>query len=119
MSGTVQSIKVSKKGFLNLLFTVLADPMHCACQSERPAYLSMRGLWDTSLLDVYYTPVTTKNQLRFKGYETTEINYNPVAERWELSVVFRETEAKAYSYSSYHSFILGRSQWLVQNDGGI
>ena len=76
----------------------------------------MRGLQQSSYIDIYYEPLNVGESFIYKGWETSTISFDDTREEWVLSVGYRPRMTRAVSYSSYHSFLLGKSNWIVEND---
>ena len=80
----------------------------------------MRGLCDDSKIDKFWVPQNNKNNhdpLFYAGLISSMITYNPLSEEWNMVVPKRPVALKGTSETTLHSNLLGRSTWLVQNDG--
>ena len=105
-------------------FPFSAEFIWCACESKETTFLTMRGLCPGSFVDIYYEPVNVGRGMYgdgfiYKGWYTTTILFDDIKEEWVLSVGYRPRMTRAVSYSSYHSFLLGKSNWIVENDSMI
>ena len=93
-----------------------AAPIQCACEREGPVYLKMRGLCPDSNIDVYWTPQNRKGYHILIGIHSTVAKYDNDAIQWQLEVTGKKQSTHAISDASLHSFLLGKSNWLIIND---
>ena len=93
--------------------------IQCACESKETTFLTMRGLCPISLIDIYYEPFNIGEGFIYRGWDTTNISFKKERKEWVLNVGYRPLKTGAFSDSSYHSFLLGKSNWIVENDGMI
>ena len=84
-------------------------------------YLQLRGLCKASYIDLYWIPQNNHfkdaSPLYYVGFTSSRIVRNAHTEEWELSTFGKEKNPSGVSDSNLHGVLLGRSQWLVQNDG--
>ena len=91
-------------------------PIKCGCEKHRPVYLRMRGLCEDSNLDVYWVPGNANHEIFYIGFTTSKIDYDQSLEKWLYSGEGTAKKTTAYTESTFHSFILGRSDWIIEND---
>ena len=76
----------------------------------------MRGLCRSSNIDKYWTPQIEEGRFHWLGVVSSSIYFDLVKNRWGLKVYGRKTATMAYSESSFHSFLVGKSSWFIEND---
>ena len=91
--------------------------IQCACEKEGPVYLKLRGKCPDSVIDTYWTPQAEGGQYILHGLQTSEIRYDQKSATWHLKAVNKGVGwLSASSEASFHSFLLGKSIWLIKND---
>ena len=84
-------------------------------------YLKMRGLCKESLIDSYWIPQNNHfkdaSPLYYVGFTSSRIYRIPSTEVWDLSTFGKEKNPSGFSENNLHGILLGRSQWIVENDG--
>ena len=84
-------------------------------------YLKMRGLCKASYIDSYWIPQNNHfkdaSPLYYVGFTSSRIQRIPASEEWDLSTFGKEKNPKGFSEANLHGVLLGRSQWLIENDG--
>lgn len=93
-----------------------ANPHHCACQKDVPVYLKLRGLCEETNIDTYWMPITEEGKYYLLGTSWSIIQFNASKRGWDLEVLDREESTVGFSKLSFHSFVLGKSNWLIEND---
>ena len=80
--------------------------------------VSYRGLCPDSALDKYWTPQTEEGQYLLHGLRTSEIIFDGSSNTWRLESLIPNSKiiTTASSDASYHSFLLGKSSWIITND---
>lgn len=96
-----------------------AQKFHCMCEKEVPVYLRMRGLCPKTNIDTFWIPQNADGKLFFRGIENSRIDFvkDLSREGWEISVEQSVRGTSAFSMATLHSFLLGKSTWIVSNDG--
>ena len=94
--------------------------MSCPCQYPVQSLLTLRGLCEDSLIE--NKRVFTLKQLPgdpddmlILGHYTTQIKYNKTGNHWKLTDA--KSDVTAISQSSKVSYVLGKHNWTVSNDG--
>ena len=90
--------------------------LQCACEKEGLVYLKLRGRCPGSLIDTYWTPQNEGGQYFLHGIKTSEIKYNKESSTWQLKAIGENQISVASSDSPSHSFLLGKSNWYINND---
>ena len=78
--------------------------------------MKLRGLCPDSNIESHWVTDTDKALFIMYGTVGSEISYDMDSNGWKLRVFSRKEKTLATSLSSYHSFIMGKSQWSVVND---
>ena len=91
-------------------------PILCACEKSGSVYLKLRGRCSESVIDTYWTVQTNMGRYFLHGIETSVIEYDDDNNIWNLRSVRDNQVTSASSDSSYHSFLLGKSKWLIFDD---
>ena len=80
--------------------------------------VSLRGRCADSALDKYWTPQTDRGQYLLHGLRTSEIRFDGSSSTWKLKSLTANSKiiTSASSDASYHSFLLGKSSWIITND---
>ena len=91
--------------------------IQCACEKQGPVYLKLRGRCPDSVIDTYWSPQTQGGQFILHGIQTSEITYDAESVTWQLRAIVSEVGwVSVSSDASFHSFLLGKSNWLIMND---
>ena len=92
-------------------------PLQCACERQGPVYLRMRGLaCPQSYIDINWVPQNPTKQFIYAGFSSSLITFNRDSNMWEMNVNGKPLATSATSDATFHSFLLGKSDWLVSND---
>ena len=86
------------------------------CEKYGLVYLKLRGLCLNSNIDTYWVTDTHKGLFKMHGIIGSEISYEFELNSWMLIVYSRPKTTLATSSLSYHTFVMGKSQWSVVND---
>ena len=95
------------------------DPIQCACEKAGSVYLKLRGKCPASDLDTYWTAQTERGRYFLHGIESSVIVFDDGTRTWSLKATKNNHETSASSDSSYHSFLLGKSNWNLMDDLSI
>ena len=90
--------------------------IHCPCEKEGPVYLTMRGRCLDSAIDTYWTPQTAEGRYFLHGIKTSEARFDDLSNTWKLKAYGKKAISQASSDATYHSFLLGKSNWIITND---
>ena len=91
-------------------------PILCACEKSGSVYLKLRGRCSESVIDTYWTVQTDMGRYFLHGIKTSVIEYDDDNNIWNLRSVGENQVTSAVTDSSYHSFLLGKSNWLILDD---
>ena len=94
------------------------QPFQCACEKQGQIYLKLRGLCPESSIDVFWTLQNKEGTVHFYGIKNSEMHYDFENRRWQIDVIGKKPQTFGISEISFHSFLLGRSYWIIQNDSG-
>ena len=92
------------------------DPIMCGCQKDGPVFLKLRGLCPASNIDTFWTVQNEHGLYFLHGIQSSEIRYDSENLKWNLKVYGKKQHTNAFSEISYNSFLLGKSDWLLNND---
>ena len=96
---------------------VQTNPIQCACEKQDPIYLKLRGRCKDSVIDTYWTPQNQEGQYFLHGIKSSEIRYDKESNNWKLKAIIQGDEfSTASSEATLHSFLLGKSKWIITND---
>ena len=88
----------------------------CACEKYGNLFLKLRGLCPESNIDKFWVPDMETSLFMLRGITGAEIRFFREKNRWQLTVFGRKEDTVATTSSSYHSFVMGKSQWSIVND---
>ena len=91
-------------------------PILCACEKSGSVYLKLRGRCSESVIDTYWTVQTEMGRYFLHGIKTSVIKYDDDNKKWNLRSFGEIPVTSAASDSSYHSFLMGKSKWLISDD---
>ena len=94
----------------------------CVCEKASLIYLKMRGLCKSSSIDTYWVPHNyreNKDPYVYVGLTSSRISFNPDTEKWNLVTYGKKKNPIGSSEAILHGVLLGKSQWLIENDGLI
>ena len=94
------------------------EVVQCACEKSGQMFLKMRGLCSESTIDTFWTPQTEEGQYILQGLMNSIIEFNN--EKWNLKALGGGITEPTLAFSdiSYHSFVMGKSNWFISNDKG-
>lgn len=101
---------------------IAGAPVYCACQKSAPVYLKMRGLCPDSMIDRYWVPQNgneREDPLYYVGFTSSRMMFNPGDNNWEMTVPKYPVSLSGVSGATQDSILLGRSNWIVENDGKV
>ena len=78
--------------------------------------MNLRGLCPDSNIDSYWVTDSEKGLFKMYGIFSSEISYKPELKSWKLNAFAKKENTVATSPTSFHSFLMGKSQWSVVND---
>ena len=91
-------------------------PIKCPCEKSSPVYMKMRGLCEDSNIDKYWVPGNKNHEIFYIGFKSSRIVYDKEDEKWKFYADENLTMTTGSTESSFHSFILGKSNWMVEKD---
>ena len=96
----------------------MTELVQCACEKQGQMFLKMRGLCSESTIDTFWTPQTEEGQYILQGLMNSIIEFDN--EKWNLKALGggMNEPTLAFSDISYHSFVMGKSNWFISNDKG-
>ena len=96
----------------------MTELVQCTCEKQGQMFLKMRGLCSESTIDTFWTPQTEEGQYILKGLMNSVIEFDK--EKWNLKALGggMNEPTLAFSDISYHSFVMGKSNWFISNDKG-
>lgn len=94
----------------------LANPHNCACEKHVPIYLRLRGLCEETNIDTYWMPQSENGQYFLLGVTWSKIQFNETQRGWDLIVKDRQENTTGFAKLNFHSFVLGKSEWSIEND---
>ena len=80
----------------------------------------MRGLCQDSMIDRYWVPQNNNERedpLYYVGFTSSIMMFNNGNKNWEMTVPKYPVSLSGVSGATQHSILLGRSNWIVENDG--
>ena len=69
-----------------------------------------------SALDTFWTPQNEEGQYILLGLRTSEIRFDGSTWKLKSLTAYSKIITTASSDNSYHSFLLGKSSWIITND---
>ena len=92
-----------------------AQPISCACEHPGQMYLQLRGLCPDTNLDKFFVPRNTKQgSVHLIGLMTSIIEYDKHEIIWKMMEYSKNSSAT--TAAPYASYVLGKHEWLVEND---
>ena len=91
----------------------------CLCERDPSFHLELRGLCAKSAIDKYFRPMNNFSDsvtLQFVGLEVSTIEYDKKNKNWKLSPA--GSDVSAVTYAAYHTFLLGKHEWVIIGDQG-
>ena len=81
-------------------------------------FLKMRGKCSKSIIDTFWTPQMEEGQYFLHGLMRSMIKFDNG--KWKLRAIKggKTEPTLASSDISYHSFVMGKSNWFISNDKG-
>ena len=92
--------------------------VQCTCEKQGPMFLKLRGKCSESIIDTFWTPQMDEGQYFLHGLMRSMIKFDN--EKWNLRAIEggKSEPTLAVSDISYHSFVMGKSNWFISNDKG-
>ena len=92
-------------------------PLRCLCRKEDLIYMTMRGLCPDSNIDRFWVPRNYGDaDLEYIGISSSRIFYDNEEKQWKMTVTGKKERTVGTSKTSFESFLLGKSSWLIEND---
>ena len=91
----------------------------CMCSQKPTSNLKLRGLCPGSAVDVHYTPMNKRTDIRemkLHGLTQTLIRFVEQDKMWTLDVT--QSNVTGTSTASFASFTLGKHNWTIKGDKG-
>ena len=93
-----------------------ASPIQCVCEKVGKVYFKLRGKCPESSIDTYWIPQVEDGQFFLHGLQTSDIVFDN--KKWILKSLGKNGDTLAMSDATFHSFAMGKSNWLISNDEG-
>ena len=92
------------------------QPVQCACQKEDQIYMKLRGLCEASNIDKHWMVGNRHGEVVYYGIQNTEIRYDYNIKKWKMKTGGKPENTEGISGNSFDSFLLGRSDWYIDDD---
>ena len=94
------------------------EVVQCTCEKPGSIFLKLRGKCSESIIDTFWTPQIEEGQYFLLGLMRSMIQFDD--EKWNLRALKggKTEPTLAFSDISYHSFVMGKSNWFISNDQG-
>ena len=94
------------------------EVVQCTCEKQGSIFLKLRGKCSESIIDTFWTPQIEEGQYFLLGLMRSMIQFDD--EKWNLRALKggKTEPTSAFSDISYHSFVMGKSNWFISNDKG-
>ena len=92
--------------------------MYCACDHPEQMYLQLRGLCPDTNIDRVYVPRNKprSGKVDLLGFQNTLVEYQGEKLGWQLRVEGILQNTTAQSKAPYPSFVLGKHEWVIEED---